>query len=374
MPNPTKVEQIHHARERGNVVAVTLLVLAVAILIGIGALFVIGSQPTAPTATPTPPTDQPTAPESQKEEQASDTVDPYASWNELKSEAFAVQFKYPPGWIVEANPASDFPVLTAYDARQTQNAPNATSGISSVHELDTRISFYPKGMPTPLPQDERARSTVILQVPRATERDLVLGGTARPWATYATFTDAPTPWTPAGTLFARTAIEEEELAFFRNETEIVAEEYSPTNGDTFVRYGFTDPSERTTIEEILATVRFYTPKTEGGTTDGAPEEESGTTIRILAPTPNTNIVSPLSVEGELTGTIPEAGIEIALTDESGTELARIPAELVVVSDEPEAATPFALSLIFASTSATSGSMQVFVGNSSDAVVTVPVSL
>ena len=371
MPHTRKAEHTHDDTEHGNAVALTLLVLAIAILAGIGVLMFIGAQPTAPTA-PAPQPNPLSVPEPQTDEPAESTTDPLSSWNDLQSEAFAVQFKYPPGWIVEADPAREFPVLTVYDARQTQITGSATSGLPSVHELDTRVSFYPKGMPEPLPQDERARSTVILQVPRATERDLVLGGTARPWATYATFNEAPSPWTPAGMLFARTAIEEEEIAYFQNETEIAADEYDPARGDTFVRYGFTDPSERTTIEDILTTVRFYTPTTEGVTKEDA--AEPGATVRILAPTPNARAMSPLSVEGTLVGTIPEAGIEVALRDTNGTELARIPAELAVVSDEPDTAIPFALSLIFASTSATSGSIQVFVGDSTNAIVTVPVSL
>lgn len=363
----------YRAEERGNVVALTLLVLALAILVGVGALLFIGSKPSASTPAPQPATNPNPAIDTGEQIPTSTSEDPFASWTEYQNETFAVRFRYPPGWIVEEGTITELPVLTVYDARQTieKSDTAATSSPGSVHTLDTRVSFYPEGMPELLPDDKRERSTVILQVPRATERDLVLGGTARPWATYATFTNAPAPWTPQGTLFARVHIEEEELAYMRDETEIAPESYDSTTGDTFVRYGFTDPTERNTIEHILTTFRFYTTTPD---TTAPPTVATDDAVRLTTPTATSLVTSPLSIKGEAYGAFRTGGFSVVLTDTNGRELARVPAELEVVSDEASVPTPFELSLVFASTSATSGTIHIDTTANDTTILTVPVSL
>lgn len=359
--------------ERGNVVALTLLVLALAILVGVGGLLFIGSKPSAPTPAPQPAANTSPVTETSSPTNTDNTGNPLTSWTEYRSEEFAVQFRYPPGWIVEAGTIAELPVLTVYDARQTITDANtsATDTQPSTHTLDTRISFYPEGMPEPLPDDVRERSTIILQVPQATERDLVLGGTARPWATYATFNAPPKPWTPQGALFARIHIEEEEVAYMRDGAEIAPDSYDPTAGDELVRYGFTDPTERSVIEQILTTFRFYTTTSN---TARVPDTATEDAVRIIAPTPGALVFSPLRVQGEAYGTYRPGGFTVVLEDAAGHELARVPAELEIVSDEIDKPTPFELSLVFATTTATSGIIRLEATKDTAIILTIPISL
>jgi|GEM_PF-2140104 len=329
----------YHTRERGNAVTLTLLGLAVAILAGVVVLYFIGRSTPQPIPMPTT--------ESRIVEDVAlvEDANPREGWRVYESSTHDVRFEYPSGWAVATGTVLGAPVVTTYDATQQVS----TTSDFGVHELDTRVSFYPNGIPTEGMADEKAQSKTIVPVPQASAVDYVLG-TGKPWATMVSFEQSPSSWEEWGFVFGCVHVEEEEVAYMRGDTGISPEEFDVLSGDHIERYGFVDAALWETVSEILRSVAFV--QTAGNESS----EVAGTVewIRVETPVEGAVVSSPLTVQGEAVGPwYFEGDFPVRLQTADGDVLAEVPATALddwMVEDF----VPFEVSLVFASTSATSG--------------------
>ncbi|MBP9760341.1 MAG: hypothetical protein KBD24_03155 [Candidatus Pacebacteria bacterium] len=327
-------------RQSGNAVTLTLLGLAVAILAGVVVLYVVGTQRPVPVPV--------TAPFTEENDTTSAEVNPREGWRTYENEKYGFAFEYPQGWIVATGTILGLPVITAYDAGQ----PLSASSTFGVLETDTRLSVYPAGLPLEEFGDVAKDSTVVVAVPGASAKDYVLGTTtSRAWATVVRFDARPESWTADGFVFARAHVEEEKITHVRGENlEISPEEYDPYTGDHIVRYGFVDPIVRTTVEELLRSFHF---KNDGaGETDTA--SSTADFIRVTTPLAGDRVTSPLRVAGEARGGwYFEGSFPVELRTSAGEVLAQVPAT-ALGEWMTEDFVSFEISLVFASTTATSG--------------------
>jgi hypothetical protein len=239
--------------------------------------------------------------------------------------------------VVATGTVGDDPVITV--APGTLNASS-----SDVYHLGgTRVSVYPLGHAEERYEQEH-QSTVIVEVPQAVARDLLLSS-KRPWATIARFSERPEAWGTDGYVFARAAIEEELVTYYRGSAEVPADSFDPAQGDFAVRQGFVDPAVRSTQELILSSFRFAAPEVV---------EDTGALPTIETPQKDTVVVSPLTIRGTAPGPwYFEGSFPVRLETSLGEVLAEVPAP---AQGEwmTEGEVPFELNLVFSTTTATSG--------------------
>ncbi len=327
--------------EAGNAVALTLLALAVAILAGVLVLYFIGKN--AP---------QPVAPIQEGESTTSsasvedDTANPREGWRTYENTDFDFTLEYPPGWIVATGTIGLVPAVSVYPAADATGTPPF-----SQHSDATHVSVYPEGIPTEGVFGETQQSDVIVPVPGASQKDLVLDS-GRPWATIATFDKHPGSWTDAGFVFAAVTIEDATTSCKRGTTVVTDGTCDPLTGDTLVRSGYVDPVLRSAEEEILRSFHFIT---DTGTSSPSSADVSDL-ITVDTPKPDDVITSPLTVQGQARGSwYFEASFPVTLETDDGTVLAQVPAQ--ALGDwMTEDFVPFDVSLVFPATTATSGQL------------------
>lgn len=321
-------------REAGNAVTLTLLGLAVAILAGVVVLYWIGRSTPEQIVPLTPSKDVATT---------TTTVDPRAGWQTYTDSLYEFTIQFPPGWLVATGTVGQDPVITI--APGEQNA----SSTDGYHTKTIRISVYPLGhvLSDDEQQKDLVQSTVILTVPQASAKDYVLGS-KRPWATIGSFDQQPSAWSEAGYLYVRAHVEDETFSYLRGENEITKDEFDPTTGDRVVRQGYVDPTVRTIEEEILRSFAFVK-------NEQVPQEHStGDLIQVNQPKEGDRVKSPLVVQGRARGNwYFEGSFPVRLETAAGEVLAEVPG-----SAQGEWMTtdfvPFELSLVYGTTTATSG--------------------
>jgi len=344
--NSVSTEAPSTQREAGNAVTLTLLGLAVAILAGVFVLYWIGRD----VAPPVPIEQQYTTESFVEEEQP----DPRAGWHTYTNDDYNFSFQYPPGWIVATGTVLGVPNYVVYDARL---APIGTTTIS-LHDIETQVAVYPLGMPSALvPADRAVDSTVVVQVPQASAKDLLLDS-RRPWATLVSFERVPEVWSTDGVVFARVRIDEESRTYLRNGEVVSEETYGTSPDDEIVRTGFSDPAIRTIQEEILRSFRFSV-QTDGAPAAGSEEDRSAADaqLRVRAPVSGTVVHSPLEVRGEVLAGLDADSLDIVLRDSAEDVLGQTVAPFVAGQDNLQGV-PFAVTFAFASTTATTGSLIV----------------
>jgi len=326
--------------EAGNAVALTLLGLAVAILAGVVVLYYISKSTPHPVSMP-----------EAREEAGEDLSliedrDPREGWRSYTNDEHEFSFRYPPGWIIATGTVYGVPVVTLYEATQII----ATTSPFGVHEAEHRVSVYPLGLPAGGGGEVDVPSKTIVPVPQASARDRVLG-TGKPYATTVHFDQYPESWSEAGFVFGRVPIEEEEVGYFRGSTGISPEEFDAYSGDTMKRFGFVDLRAWEELADMLTSFSFtHTTLTAQAV------EPIENLIKVSSPKPATQVTSPLLVTGAARGSwYFEASFPVSLVTGDGEVLARVPA---TAQDEwmTEEFVSFEVSLVFASTSATSGAV------------------
>ncbi len=334
-----KVNMHNATQEGGNAVTLTLLGLSVAILAGVAVLYFIGK--TAPEQVYVPPS----VDEERIENSAEVEKKPREGWSTYVSNTYDFSVEYPIGWVVATGTLSTGdPVVSLYKATGT-----STDMVFGQQDVASHVSVYPLGIATEGIQGVMSPSTVIVEVPQASAKDYVLFETKRPWATKATFEQHPASWNDSGFVFARVAIEEEELLYMRGEEEIAQYEFDPFTGDRVERIGFIDTAEREVQEEILRSFRFTGEEVE------TLNENDSVHISIEAPKPDVIVTSPLSVQGTISGKWHfEDEYVVRVETIEGDVVTEVPITLEE-SQGDEEVSPFEVSLVFeVPTYATSG--------------------
>jgi len=320
--------------EAGNVVALTLLGLAVAILAGVVVLYALGKSTHQPIYTP-----------EIADEEVMEVVEEKKSregWGTYVNDTYEFSFEYPSGWVVATGTLSTGePVVSVFPAVAT----STTSNVVSLGEVTSHVSVYPHGAETEEKFGKMQASTVIIQVPEAAAKDYI-SNTGKPWATKAVFDNSPSSWTDAGFVFARALVEEEEILFMRGEVEISQDEFNESLGDVMIRSGFIDANVRHIEEEILRSFTFT--NTSVSSTQELVANESG--IVVLSPEYGEIISSPFSVQGQLPSSV-EVSLRLEAT--GGEVLAEVP----IVPQGTwgiDENVPFEVSIVFDAKTATSG--------------------
>lgn len=320
--------QIPRDRERGNAVTLTLLGLALAILAGVGVLYVVGKD--APRPLPV-----------SVRESASTTevvVDPRAGWGVYTDTLFQFSVSYPPGWLVASSTEDGFPVITVM--------PGTIATTSNEGEMSTSVSFYPRGSTRHAFKDVEYQSAVIVTIPEASAKDYVLTN-KRPWATLVRFGRYPSSWDPNGYVFAEVAVEEEHVKYERGGV-LLPDGTAPSDGDIPVRDGFVDPALRGLEEEMLRSIVF----SSSSTTDT--EASSTSPLTLESPKEDDLVSSPLTVRGAAPGSwYFEGSFPVKLETLAGEVVAEAPVH-AVGEWMTSAMVPFEISLVFDMPHATSG--------------------
>ncbi len=359
----------HRHEEAGNVVALTLLGLAVAILAGVAVLVLIGYKK-----------QQPIPALSDVDVATNEVVvetDPYEGWATYTNTDLQFSIRYPEGWAVKEHVASDTPSVVVYDAR------GDISGTSTGRDVDrfedmapNAIHIRPRGPRENVVGEKKGPSTVILPIAGASAQDLVLEGTAQSWATIVHFEMFPATWNASGTIFARLPIAEEEVEYRRGAETIPLDSYDPTVGDHARRFGFVDPSARTLLERVLLSFTFVDDREKSGMNESSegvvsPQQDSRSDILVTEPLANASVASPLVVRGvaDARWFAEDSLFSVVLTDEVGNivTIADVRADAAVANDVSELV-PFVATLSFDPGTATSGAL-VFKPASSASAVT-----
>ncbi len=347
----------HRQDEAGNVVALTLLGLAVAILAGVAVLVLVGYKKQQPIQS------LPEADTAPLADQAASGPDPYDGWQTYTSNDYHFSVRYPEGWAVEERYASDTPSFMLYDARGIAVGTSSSATVPKAELAGSVVSIFPKGPRIITAGETVSASKTILRIGGASARDLVLEGTAQPWATIVDFEARPTSWNDEGTIFTRAPIVEEEVEYRRGADVITQDLYDPTNGDTVRRLGFVDPSTRALTENILLSFKFIDDRDTSQ--PGIPADGSSTStqersdITVTEPLANTTVASPLAVRGvvDTKWFAEESLFSVSLTDGAGTviTIADVRADPAASRDEA-GPVPFVATLSFDPGSATSGTL------------------
>ncbi|MBP9749358.1 MAG: hypothetical protein KBD21_01335 [Candidatus Pacebacteria bacterium] len=283
----------HKRTEAGNAVALTLLGLAVAILAGVVVLVFVGQKRS-----------QYIPAQIQIEATSTDSTvaekDPYEGWETLLNEQYQFEIRYPSGWIVEQSTASDTPVFTVYDPRQTAVVASGSASTLPPHGHSNAVSIYPQGSDILTTSEKVTASKVILSSGRASAKDLLLEGANQPWATIVHFEDVPLSWASNGGLYAQVEVSEEEIEYQRGAQVISQEDYDPGAGDVIKRYGFVDSQTRSLEEQILLSFHFLDAtgvEGQGTTTEDVQVQSVREDITVTEPLTNAQVTSPLVVRG-----------------------------------------------------------------------------
>jgi len=320
-----------YGSEGGNVVALTLLGLAAAILAGVVVLYVIGKSAPQPMYLP----------ETKHEEVVQEEViNPREGWLTYENMEFNFHIEFPQGWVVATGTSSiGEPVISVF-----QGVGTTSPKFFETHESANYVSIYPQGSVSDDVRESAKSSNVIIQVPQASAQDYVLK-TGKPWATKAVFDQYPPTWSKEGFVFARMVIEEEGHEYLREGVQIAEAEYDLEKGDVFGRTGFLDSSIRAIEEEILRSFNFIHSDGENAT--------EGSLLQLTNPEERSVITSPLSVQGVVVGDqYFNKTLSIYIETDTGENLAKVP---VTLNNEVASGTiPFDVSIIFGQTVATSG--------------------
>ncbi len=323
--------------ERGNAVALTLLGLAVAILVGVGVLYVLGKSNPRPVYTP----DEPHIEEEQEESE----VNPREGWIPYESEEYGFHIEFPQGWIVATGTLSTGdPAISIIPAIST----STKAEVFGITEPVAHVSIYPEGIAAEDVQNKSKSSTVIIEVPQASAKDYLLK-TGKAWATKAIFEKHPESWTDAGFVFARVSIEEEVIEYMRGETQIAQFEFDPLTGDHMERSGFIDVKLRETQEEILRSFSFI---------DKGEEETIDSFGAIILPVASSTITSPVRIQGEIKEGYAGRNFSVRIENEELDVLAEMPV-MVLKDSVTNGILPFDVSLSFEKTNATSGAIILY---------------
>lgn len=359
----------HRHEEAGNVVALTLLGLAVAILAGVAVLVLIGYKKQQPIPTLT-----------EVDTVASEvSVEPdaYEGWKTYTNTDLQFSIRYPEGWAVKEYVESDTPSVVVYDARGDMSGTSTGRVVERLQDVTPNaIHIRPRGPRENIVGERTGPSTVILPIAGASAQDLVLEGTAQSWATIVHFELFPAKWNASGTVFARLPIAEEEVEYRRGAETIPLDSFDLTVGDQAKRFGFVDPSARALLERVLLSFAFVDDQEKSHmneSSEGAlsPERDSRSDILVTEPLANTSVASPLVVRGvaDALWFAEDALFSVVLTDEVGNTvtIADVRADAAVANDVPELV-PFVATLSFDPGTATSGAL-VFRPASSTSAVT-----
>lgn len=344
--------------ERGNAVALTLLMLSVAVFAGVVVLYFIGRSDSVnpmPAVTDdkiadTATADTPSGDKKQKEVQKKD------GWLTYKNEEYDFSIQLPAGWIVATGTLkTGDPAITFYKAR----IKNGTTTVYGPNDDVTHVSVYPLGVAGEGISGKTEHSKVIIKTPHAFAKDYVLSS-GKAWATKGEFDVHPGSWNDSGFVFARTVIEEEEVKYMRGDKEIEQYEFDPFAGDYVERSGFINSQTRSTEEEILKSFSFIKTD-EGG--KGVVDKTSDY-INIKSPKKNDVISSPVVVKGEARGSwYFEGDFPVRLETDKG----EIVAETYATALDDWATddyVPFELSIVFDMPVATSGRIVLMNNNPS----------
>lgn len=323
-------------RERGNVVTLVLLGLAVAILAGVIVLYFYGNRNTVPLT----PLDGNNGAGTSTDEVTQ--ADPRADWSTYENSEFNFTIKYPPGWVVNEGTIGLEPAITIHPDLGT------TSDLVAPwdhHTEATHLSIYPQGIPTEGIMGDERPSDIIVTAPRAVARDYILEN-GRPWATMVRFEAPPAGWNSSGFVLARALIEDEETICLRAGEPVPEGDCQPLTGDEIARSGYVDPALRETQKLMLTSFGFETSADPLNETTSAQTRPIDDLIRVTSPVADSTVTSPLVIEGEARGTwFFEASFPVELRTSSGEVLVRAPA---TATDDwmTEDFVPFTVSLAF----------------------------
>jgi hypothetical protein len=345
-----------NVKEGGNVVALTLLGLAVAILTGVVVLYLIGKSSPQPMYTPKP------ASEDVVETQTA--PNPREGWRVYEDEMYGFHVEFPQGWVVATGtlPTGE-PVITIAQALST----SSLNTVFSLEDVASHVSVYPQGITGGDILNKTKASEVVITVPQASASDYILKN-GKPWATKATFEKYPESWSEAGFVFARAIVEEEVIEYMRGEKQIAEFEFDPLQGDALERTGFLDSKIRETQEEILRSFSFGI----GGEAGDVMTTISPDFILLETPLRDTTVASPLTVRGEVLGEwYTDESISVRLETSDGEALTEVPVTLGEWFSQEKK--PFEVSLVFDTPTATSGNLIVGNLQAENKKVSIPVT-
>ncbi len=346
-----KIKNRKKIYEGGNVVALTLLVLSIAVLAGVVVLYFIGrSEPIKPMPLAVEKKDNVTT-VSEVKEQKENLRD---GWLTYKNEEYDFSMQLPAGWIVATGTLkTGDPAITFYKAR----IKNGTTTVYGPNDDATHVSVYPLGVAGEGLSGKTKHSKVIIATPQASAKDYILKS-GKAWATKGEFDIHPDSWNDSGFIFARTLVEEEEVKYMRGDEEIEQYEFDPFAGDYVERSGFVNSQIRSTEEEILKSFSF-TKKNKDKVT--AVDD----LIKLESPKKGDVISSPVMVKGEARGFwYSEGDFPVRLETNDGDTIAESYATALddwMTKDY----VPFELSIAFDAPTATSGRLVLMNGDLSD---------
>ncbi len=345
-----KIKNRKKIYEGGNAVAITLLVLSIAVLAGVLVLYFIGrSEPIKPMPLAIEKKDNATTVSGAKE-QKENLRD---GWLTYKNEEYDFSMQLPAGWIVETGTLkTGDPAITFYKAR----IKNGTTTVYGPNDDVTHVSVYPLGVAGEGLSGKTKHSKVIIATPQASAKDYILKS-GKAWATKGEFDIHPDSWNDSGFIFARTVVEEEEIKYMRGDKEIEQYEFDPFTGDYVERSGFVNSQVRSVEEEILKSFSF-TKKNSNGVTF------IDDLIKLKSPKKNDVISSPVVINGDARGVWYFEGVfPVRLESDGGKIIAETYATALgdwMTNDY----VPFELSVAFDVTTATSGRLVLTSGSTS----------
>lgn len=330
-------ERATRSTEGGNIVALILLGLALAVVAGVIMLYIVGGTRQAPVPVSMGTSTAEVTPD----------ADPRSGWGTYHDPMYGFSVQYPQGWLIATGTLGTLPVITI--------APGVADASSTAlyHSAPTRVSVYPLGgnIPDLAPHDREQQSTVIVPVPQAVAKDYALHS-KRPWASVVRFEQPLPGWAGEGFVFARARIEDEGTSYWRADAEVAASEYSTTTDQMF-REGFVDPTIRGLEEEILRSLSVSFEEGTKSEKADAGDEEVSRDIRVTAPEAYATVTPPLIVRGEARGSwFFEGSFPVRLETEGGETLTQVPAR-ALGEWMTDAFVPFEVSVSFAVPTATS---------------------
>ncbi len=344
-------------KEGGNIVALTLLGLAIAIMAGVVVLYFVGNTSKQQTYKPAPADEEVFKDESLQTEKE---INPREGWITYENSDYNFSIEFPKGWAVATGTLSTGdPAITVYKAKTASDTPQ----VYSPQDRVSHVSVYPLGVATEGITAKTKSSKVIVPVPQAFAKDYVLKS-GKAWATEVKFDKYPKTWNSSGFVFARAVVEEEELIYMRGDTEIEQYEFDPNTGDHIERIGFIDSKIRSVEEEILRSFKFIN-------TDNVKEEKvSLKSVYIDYPKSGDVVVSPLTISGKIKENVyRNDDVQIKLSDNEGNIISEIPVTNINESVE-NGYMPFELSVVFEDVTATSG--KLFVVHNSSEEISIPI--